>query len=205
MESVPPSPAFDPSAALPVLPTRFARQRPRASEAFSSVTKAERPTEESRLRLRLFGTSAAHTLEVTAHRRGDDFMGVHVVSIDSAHALSTGAGYDWARKLVIQLTPEEMPGLIATLMGITPSVRFGHHGASLAKFIEVRRQEGGLVMVTGENALNYSVPVPARTIYYVLDLCCRAMSMGMGKGMEMDKFGRSVSDVLMLVKSAHDF
>ena len=124
---------------------------------------------------------------------------MHVVSIDSAHALSSGEGYDWARKLVLQLTPEEMPGLIATLMGLTPSVRFGHHGANRDKFLEVRRQQGGLVVVTGAQASVYSVPVPTGTIYYLLDLCCRAMAM------PGDKPGRSASDVLMLVKSAHGF
>jgi hypothetical protein len=157
--------------------------------------------DEPRLRLRLFGKSAAHTLEVTPHRRGGDFMGVHVVSIDSAHALGSGTGYAWERKLVLQLTPEEMPGLIATLMGITPSVRFGHHGPERSKFIEVRRQEGGLVMVTGEKSLSYSVPVPTATLYYLLELFCRAMSMGMQEAAP----GRSVSDVLMLVKAAHGF
>ena len=126
---------------------------------------------------------------------------MHVVSIDSAHALGAGGGYAWQRKLVIQLTPEEMPAVIATLMGLTPSVRFGHHGAGRAKFIEVRRQSGGLVLVTGENALSYSVPVAAGTACYVLDLFCRAMAMRM----DVDQPARSVSDVLMLVRSAHGF
>ncbi|MFZ3141216.1 hypothetical protein [Polaromonas sp.] len=204
MDDVQAAAASNPSAVLPVLPTRFERQRPEPfahSSGASGATKVERPMEESRLRLRLFGKAAAHTLEITPHRRGGDFMGVHVVSIDSAHALGAGGGYAWERKLVIQLTPEEMPAVIATLMGLTPSVRFGHHGANRDKFVEVRRQAGGLVMVTGEHAVNYPVPVPAGTVYYVLDLFCRAMAMGR----EVDKPGRSVADVLMLVRSAHGF
>ncbi|CAM3839103.1 hypothetical protein [Polaromonas hydrogenivorans] len=112
MVDVPASTASYPLAALPVLPTRLERQRPDAFPGASDAIKAERPMKESRLRL--FGKSAAHTLEITAHRRGGDFMGVHVVSIDSAHALATSGGYDWQRKLVIQLTPEEMPAVIAT-------------------------------------------------------------------------------------------
>ena len=124
-------------------------------------------------------------------------MGVHVVSIDSAHVLSAGGGYAWERKLVLQLTPEEMPAVIATLMGLTPSVRFGHHGADRDKFVEVRRQESGLVIVTGDKALSYAVPVPVATACYVLDLFCRSMTMAAP--------GRSVADVLMLVKSAHGF
>ena len=177
------------SAGPPALPTRFARQRP---DALSGPASAP---DEPRLRLRLFGKAAAHTLEVTAHRRGGDFLGVHVVSIDSAHALGTSGGYAWERKLVLQLTPEEMPAVIATLMGLTPTVRLGHHGADRSKFVEVRRQEGGLVIVTGEKTLSYSVPVPMASVYYVLDLFCRAMAMSTP--------GLSASDVLMLVKSAH--
>jgi hypothetical protein len=190
VEDVPAAP--DPAAALPVLPTRFARQRP---DALPGAASAGTGPDEPRLRLRLFGKAAAHTLEVTPHRRGGDFLGVHVVSIDSAHTSGTGGGYAWERKLVIQLTPEEMPAVIATLMGLTPSVRFGHHGENRDKFLEVRRQEGGLVMVTGEKALSYSVPVPTATVYYVLDLFSRAMAMAAP--------GRSVADVLMLVRSAH--
>ncbi|MBC7377058.1 MAG: hypothetical protein H7346_06430 [Burkholderiaceae bacterium] len=196
---------FNAPAALPMLPTRFAREQPLAFEAFSNAPKDEPLPGKARLRLRLFGASAAHTLEVTAHRRGGDFLGVQVLSIDSAHAFGSGEGYDWARKLVIQLTPEEMPGLIATLMGIKSSVRFGHHGARRDKFLEVRRQEGGLVIVTGEQATVYSVPVSTASVYYVLDLCCRAMSTGMGSSTEVDAPWRSVSDVLMLVRNAHGF
>ena len=194
MDDISAAAASNMSAALPVLPTRFARQRPDAPPGAASTESAPG---EHRLRLRLFGKAAAHTLEVTPHRRGGDFISVHVVSIDSAHALGAGEGYAWERKLVIQLTPEEMPAVIATLMGLTPSVRFGHHGADRAKFIEVSRQEGGLVIVTGERSLSYSVPVPTATVYYVLDLFCRAMSMEVPE--------RSVSDVLMLVRSAHGF
>jgi hypothetical protein len=186
--------ASNPAAALPVLPTRFVRQRP---DALAGLASAAGEPHEPRLRLRLFGKAAAHTLEVTPHRRGGDFLGVHVVSIDSAHALGASGGYGWERKLVIQLTPEEMPAVIATLMGLTPSVRFGHHGANRDKFVEVRRQESGLVIVTGDKALSYAVPVPAATACYALDLFCRAMAMAAP--------GRSVSDVLVLVKSAHGF
>jgi len=182
--------------ALPELPTRFARQAPGAPAGPASA-KAAPPS--GRLRLRLFGQSAAHTLEVTSHRRGGDFLGAHVVSIDSAPALGAGAGYDWARKLTLQLTPEEMPAVLAVLMGLAPAVRFGHHGAGRDKFFEVRRQQGGLVIVTGQHPLSYAVPVPTATGYYVLALFCRAMAMGGVPGTP----ALSVSDVLALARSAH--
>ena len=212
---------------VPVLPTRFERETtlsppsPSPSRLYSALPSpgAKAPAtrqrggnndEAQQPKLRLFGKSAAHTLEVTDHRRGSDFLGTHVVSIDSAAAhgshgiqitQSTSSTYAWERKLVVQLTPEEMPAIVATLMGITPSARFGNHGADKSKFIEVRRQEGGLLIVTGDKAGSYSVPVPTRTAYYVLDLFCRAMAMSMTK----DGPGRNVSDILALVKAVHGF
>ena len=215
---------------VPVLPTRFERETtlfssspyssspassrlysalpsPRA-EASATRQRGSNNNEVPQLKLRLFGKSAAHTLEITDHRRGGDFLGTHVVSIDSAAAYGTQSAqstqitngtYAWERKLVIQLTPEEMPAIVATLMGITPSARFGNHGADKSKFIEVRRQEGGLVIVTGDKAGSYSVPVPTRTAYYVLDLFCRAMAMN------KDGPERGVSDVLALVRAVHGF
>ena len=126
-------------------------------------------------------------------------MGTHVVSIDSAAAHGTGGTCAWERKLVVQLTPEEMPAIVATLMGLTPSARFGNHGADKSKFIEVHRQEDGLVIVTGDKASSYSVPVPTRTAYYVLDLLCRAMAMSQNGP------GRSASDILVLVRAVHGF
>ena len=196
---------------VPVLPTRFERETTPSpsphysmlpslgAEAQATRKRGSNKGEAPKLKLRLFGKSAAHTLEVTDHRRGGDFLGTHVVSIDSAAAHSTSGTYAWERKLVIQLTPEEMPAIVATLMGITPSARFGNHGADKSKFIEVRRQEGGLVIVTGDKAASYSVPVPTRTAYYVLDLFCRAMAM------TQDGPGRSASDILALVRAVHGF
>ena len=184
---------------VPVLPTRFARQR---AEVFANAAgTASAPAAPHEPRRRLYGKSAAHTLEVTAHRQGGDFLGVHMVSIDSAPALDSGRGYAWERKLVLQLTPEEMPAVIATLMGITPSVRALWPPRRRPQQIHRGAPPGGLVMVTGEKSLSYSVPVPSGTIYYLLDLFCRAMAMNM----DIYKPGHSVSDVLMLVRSTHGF
>ena len=195
----------------PTLPTRFEREVAPLPFYFAAPSPAAAspktrkhggknggtPDPQLQPKLRLFGKSAAHTLEVTDHRRGGDFMGTHVVSIDSAAAHGTDGTYAWERKLVVQLTPEEMPAIVATLMGLTPSARFGNHGADKSKFIEVRRQEGGLVIVTGDKAGSYSVPVPTHTAYYVLDLFCRAMAR--------DGSGRCVSDIVALVRAVYGF
>jgi hypothetical protein len=147
-----------------------------------------------RLQVKLFGSQAAHTLEIGPHRRSSSFMGVQVVTIESAHALGSG-GYDWGHKLTVQLTPEEMPGAIAVLMNVCPSVRFGQHGAAKDKFVELRRQDGGMVLVTAQGSSVYAVPVKTGQLYYLLGLFARAMAQGLPGG--------SVAEVLALVKASN--
>jgi hypothetical protein len=147
------------------------------------------------LQVRLFGRESAHTLEIGPHRRGASFMGVHVVTIESARALPDASGYDWANKLTLQLTPEEMPLAAAVLMNLSASARFTQHGAERDKFVELRRQEGGVVLVTGQGGAIHAVPVKTGVLYYLLSLFCRAMARGLP--------GSSVAEVLALIKAAH--
>ena len=152
------------------------------------------PRTPARLQLKLFGKDAAHTLEAGPHRRGAGFMGAHVVTIESARALAGASGYDWGRKLTVQLTPEEMPTAIAVLMNLSELACFGQHGAQRDKFIELRRQAGGLVVVTGQGGAVYAVPVKTGTLYYLLGLFARAMAQGLP--------GASLAEVLALVKAS---
>ena len=53
---------------------------------------------------------------------------------------------------------------------------------------------GHVAGICGHDETEYA---PTRTAYYVLDLFCRALAK--------DGSGRSVSDILALVKAAHGF
>ncbi len=147
----------------------------------------------ARLQVKLFGRDAAHTLEIGPHRRSNHFLGVQVVTIESARALGSG-GYDWAHKLTVQLTPEEMPGALAVLMNLCPSVRFGQHGPARDKFVELRRQDGGMVLVTAQGSSVYAVPAKTGQVYYMLGLFAQAMAQGLPGG--------CVAQVLALVKAS---
>lgn len=169
---------------------------------FDAQASEDAASASSRLQVKLFGSNAAHTLEIGPHRRGSHFMGVQVVTIESARASAqcsnggTGGshGYDWGHKLTVQLTPEEMPGALAVLMNLCPSIRFGQHGPARDKFVELRRQDGGMVLVTGQGSAVYAVPVKTAQLYYLLCLFARAMAKAMP--------GSSVADVLALVKAS---
>jgi hypothetical protein len=144
--------------------------------------------------VRLFGKSAAHTLEIVQHRRAGHFLGVSVVSIESARPIPNG-GFDWDNKLTIQLTPEEMPEVIAVLLGILKEATISNHGADRNKSASFRNQEGGLVIVTSRRSETYPVPVQTSVMYYLLDLFCRAMAEGSP--------GRNPTDVIALVRGIY--
>ena len=147
-----------------------------------------------RLQVRLYGKKAAHTLEMGPHRRGGDFLGVHVVSLESARAL-TGGGFDWGRKLVFQFTPEEMPAAIAVLMNLRESAIFGQHGADRNKSCELRWQDSGLYVVTSQPGENFGVPVQPETVFYLLSLFCQAMAQG--------HQGGTITETMALVRAIH--
>jgi hypothetical protein len=181
---------YPPLAVVPVVPSAPSA---RDGREFDSQDPDDAAPASPRLQVKLFGRDAAHTLEIGPHRRGSHFLGVHVVTVESARALGSG-GYDWGHKLTLQLTPEEMPGAIAVLMNLCPSVRFGQHGAARDKFVELRRQEGGMVLITAQGSSVYAVPVKTGTLYYLLGLFARAMAQGLPSG--------SVAEVLALVKAS---
>jgi hypothetical protein len=198
------APAWEPDArtrpslnAVPPLHAKTSEQEAPAFEPLEQEQDRSRDFEQDgqqrRLQVRLFGKEAAHTLEIGPHRRGGSFMGVQVVTVESARALP-GGGYDWGCKLTVQLTPEEMPSAIAVLMNLCPSARFGQHGPDRDKFVELRRQEGGMVVVTGQGSSVYAVPVKTTTLYYLLTLFARAMAQGLQGG--------SIAEVLALVKAS---
>lgn len=145
--------------------------------------------------VRIFGKTAAHTLEISNHRRSRQFLGVNVVSIESARPLANG-GYDWNNKLSLQLTPEEMPEVIAVLLGLVGEVTFSNHGSDRNKSVTFKNQEGGMLVSTSTRSdAYYPVPVKRSVVYFLLDLFCRAMAAGTPD--------RKPSDVISLVRGIY--
>ncbi len=160
------------------LPARANTQRGSEGPATSNPSPDVESTvhEPFSRKLKLFGKQAAHTLEVGYHRRSKDFMDVQVVSVESASSKGDGT-YDWGRKLVFQFTPEEMPVALAVLLSLRPAAKFSNHGQDHRKFLELRWQESGLVVITGDGRANFAVPVPHEMAYYLLMIFCTALTV----------------------------
>lgn len=65
--------------------------------------------------------------------------GFHTISLDAAP--STGPKqYDWAQKIRLQLTREELPVLLAVMLGVLPQCEYKNHGPQNNKGFSVQDQ-----------------------------------------------------------------
>jgi hypothetical protein len=85
--------------------------------------------------MHVYGGSAALFFEPTHHRRS----GKSVLIVDGAKASGTRV-YDWANKIIIQLTANEMLLLYAVLTGQLDQMKIDAHGEANDKRMEVKDQ-----------------------------------------------------------------
>lgn len=58
-------------------------------------------------------------------------------------------------------------------MKLCHSVLFGRHDLAKNKIIELRRQDGGVVLVTGQSSSVYAVLIKTAQLYYLLNIFLR--------------------------------
>lgn len=86
----------------------------------------------------VYGTSGALCFSEAQTRKNQQ------QSINIEGALSLGSSkihYDWANKIIVQLSPEEMFLVLALLNGKLNSIKFTGHGANNDKVIEMQLQQ----------------------------------------------------------------
>lgn len=107
----------------------------------------------------VYGRAAALCVS-EAKTRGS---GVNTMQIEGALALDAGGqrrGFDWASKIIIQLTQQETYLLLALLEGHLPQLTFQGHGDRRDKRILFEAQEANLyvkITQTGKPAVNVQV------------------------------------------------
>lgn len=119
--------------------------------------------------------------------------GFPTISIDGATATAPRS-YDWANKIRVQLTRQELPSVAAVLVGAQPKCNFSSHGPQKDKGFELERQEGGKVYVKvfgGNGQGMRGVPVMPSDLFYVTSLVLRQLLKSMP--------GASINDVLAIV------
>lgn len=122
----------------------------------------------------MYGQKAALTIEADTNRRGRA-----TVAIDAASARGDGQ-FDWANKIRVQLTPNELVDFTAVLLGAIDRCAFENRGDTAGKGLSLDRQGDGhqarfFLRVFARGARPCAVPVSAADGLWVLGLCTRQL------------------------------
>lgn len=80
---------------------------------------------------KIYGNKAALSVELTRTRESNRFpKGEHTLSFEMASfdSANSSAGASWHEKIIVQVTPMELPQVIAVLTGHLTEIEFKSHG-----------------------------------------------------------------------------
>lgn len=138
--------------------------------------------------------SAALTFEIDKARRAEEGRRF-TVRIEGAQG-KEGRAYDWVNKVVIQLTAEELHQAAAVVLGMSDRMVASHHGDSRDKRVELRREQGSIMVRITRTGFSVAVAVGADHLYKVGLLFVRALSFN-----DPDVDPRVLLDTLRLTSS----
>lgn len=121
---------------------------------------------------KLYGKSCAFTIETDVHAKG-----YATVSLEAASALGPKE-YDWANKLVFQLTQYELPQFVAMLAGhggVNTMVEFRFHGDGRDKNLRLSDRGDHLLLTLNQLSKMLSVRVGHADTYLLTALCLKAL------------------------------
>ena len=147
------------AASAPETPRDPGHRTP-ANPATGSPRAAGR-TGQDRVQCKAYGTRAAITVEPAETEAGiptvrfefAPTLGASATAhpaVDDSATDKPGNTYDWSKKLIIQLTADEVPQLLAVLYGFAPSAQFSNHGQSKVKWMSLENQDKSIFMRAGD-------------------------------------------------------
>jgi hypothetical protein len=139
----------------------------------TSAAAAPRKPDPSMLH-HVYGRAFAITFECTT-----GISGRHVLQVEAAARSQRGQGFDWTRKIALQLVDHEVVELLAVLRGVRPEASFGNHGANRDKAMTVREQQQGeqpsIYFNVRRGQDSRTVPVPVFNAFRIEALATRVL------------------------------
>lgn len=121
----------------------------------------------------IYGSKAALCFEVDSTRNG-----FPTISIDAA--INVGSRrFDWGNKTRIQLTHDELPNVLAVLIGVQTRFECKSHGAAKNKSVILERQAQGnvFVKVFEGNTPVKAVPCSPASVFHITALFIKQMRL----------------------------
>ncbi|HRZ08153.1 MAG TPA: hypothetical protein P5102_18830, partial [Candidatus Competibacteraceae bacterium] len=101
-----------------------------AADAPEPVASASRRVSEGWVQCRIYGGKAALCVETDDTRQNEPTL-----RLDAALATAPNT-FDWKQKIAIQLTADELPRVVATVLGLLPRCECKNHGPNHDKGLE---------------------------------------------------------------------
>lgn len=139
-------------------------------------------------KVRVFASSAALVFELDQLREAVTGHGSHTLRIEGARSAERG-GFDWTRKIAVQLAGQELPCFVATVMGWRDPFEIRHHGRQRDKSLRVRWQNQGLYVDLRQGRAGAAAPVCEADRYALAMLCADVLGRnhpGVGAGAALD-------------------
>lgn len=136
---------------------------------------AGRMNPEDRHSVHVYGGKAALCFDADLTKGG-----VATVALDAAPSVGQRQ-YNWQKKVRLQMTRNELPVVLAVLLGFKQSCEFKNHGQDNSKGFSMERQQGGKIFIkvfAKEEGVK-AVPVEATDVFYVTALFMRQLQKSM--------------------------
>ena len=137
-----------------------------------------------RVQCKAYGNRAAITVETAETEAGVPTVRFEFAPVlgqgESHHADDEGSAdrpgktYDWGKKLIIQLTADEVPQLLAVLYGFATGAQFSNHGQSKVKWMSLENQDKCIYMRAGDKDVPILV-IPVSSPNAILQIANIAM------------------------------
>ena len=168
--TAPSAPPAVPAATTPAKP-HTPPPSPAAPTSRPSETGASPPDAvQDRVQCRVYGGKAALCVETDVTRQDEPTLRIEA-------ALATAPRtYDWGQKITIQLTREELPPVVATLLGLLHRCECRNHGPHNDKGLNIEHQGQHLfVRVFQKGQAVRALPVGPADSYYLAALGLRQL------------------------------
>jgi len=141
-----------------------------AADAPEPVASASRRVSEGWAQCRIYGGKAALCVETDDTRQNEPTLRLEA-------ALATAPNiFDWKQKIAIQLTADELPRVVATVLGLLPRCECKNHGPNNDKGLEIAHQGQHLfIRVFQKNQTVRALPVGPSDSYYLAALGLRQL------------------------------
>ncbi|MFZ5883631.1 MAG: hypothetical protein ACOYYI_07640 [Chloroflexota bacterium] len=145
----------------------------RAGIAYSPPRKSDRALPRA---VRVFGNQSAFCFETDITRSGQ-----HTVAIEGALA-KEGGGFDWDRKIRVQVTAPELPYVAAVMLGLIPMYEASNHGQERKGYSFQRQPDRGsmFVRVFAAKQPPRAMPIVPGDLFYVSGLVISQLSIAVG-------------------------